>query len=83
MDIYEKMKKYQVQARYTKPDRYQRRGPEYVAAVLESAHEDMEKYGFTIIPQHSSVTGDVVAYYGQLPLGERRRPAVKPDRKDD
>ena len=72
MNIYEKMKKYQVQAesvedfrqRYTKPERYQSLGSEYVADVLESAHKDMERYGFTIISHHDSVTGDVVAYYG-------------------
>lgn len=71
MNIYEKMKKYQVQAesvedfrqRYTKPERYQKRGADYVAAVVQSAHEDMERYGFTIISRHDSVTGDCVAYY--------------------
>lgn len=72
MSIYEKMKKYQVQAesvedfkqRYTKPDRYQKRGSEYVAAVLKSAHKDMERFGYTIISRHDSVTGEIVAYYG-------------------
>lgn len=72
MNIYEKMKKYQVQAesvedfrqRYTKPERYQKRGTDYVPAVVQSAYEDMERYGFTIISHHDSVTGDVVAYYG-------------------
>lgn len=72
MDIYEKMKKYQVQAesvedflqRYTKSARYQQRGPEYVAAVIQTSCEKMEKYRFTFISHHSSITGDVVAYYG-------------------
>lgn len=72
MDIYEKMKRYQVQAksvedfrqRFTKPDRYQKRGPEYVAAVLEYAHNCMERFGYTIISRHDSVTGEIVAYYG-------------------
>lgn len=73
MDIYEKMKKYKVQAvsvedfrkRYTRPSAYQQRGAEYVAAVLESARRDLEKYGYTIISRHDSITGDVVAYYGK------------------
>ena len=72
MTLYEKFRKYEVPAasvedfrqRYTKPSRYQERGPEYVAAILQSAHEDMELYGYTIIPRHSSITGEVVSYYG-------------------
>ena len=43
--LYEKFKKYQVPAssvedfrrRYTKPDRFAQRGPEYQAAVLQAA----------------------------------------------
>ena len=66
-------KKYKVQAasvedfrkRYTRPSAYQQRGAEYVAAVLESARRDLEKYGYTIISRHDSITGDVVAYYGK------------------
>lgn len=49
--------------RYTRPERYAQRGPEYVAAVLESARSDLDKYGFTIIGRHDSITGEVVAFY--------------------
>lgn len=51
--------------RYTKPDRYTQRGPEYVAAVLQSARQELEKNGYTIISHHDSITGEVVAYYGK------------------
>ena len=69
VDIYQKMKKYRVQAasvedfmqRYAK---HQQRGSEYVSAVLDRMHQDMKKYVYTIISRHESVTGDVVAYYG-------------------
>lgn len=47
--------------RYAK---HQQRGSEYVSAVLDRMHQDMKKYGYTIISRHESVTGDVVAYYG-------------------
>lgn len=71
--LYETFKRYQVSAasveefrqRYTKPDRYARRGPEYVAVILQSAHEALEKYGYTIISRHDSITGEVVAYYAE------------------
>lgn len=70
-NLYDVFKKYRVSAssiedfrqRYTKPDRYAQRDPEYVAAVLQSAREDLDKYGFSIISSHDSITGEVVAYY--------------------
>ena len=70
-NLYDVFKKYRVSAssiedfrqRYTKPDRYAQRGPEYVAAVLQSAREDLDKYGFSIISSHDSITGEVVACY--------------------
>ena len=69
--LYEKFKKYQVPAssveyfrrRYTKPDRFARRGPEYQAAVLQAARDDLAQFGYTIISRHDSVTGEAVAYY--------------------
>lgn len=72
-NLYEAFMAHQVSAasvedfrqRYTKPECYGQRGKEYVDAVLQSAHEDLEKYGYTIISRHDSVTGDVVAYYGK------------------
>jgi hypothetical protein len=68
---YETFKKYQVDAenvedfleRYTKRDRHLVRGKEYVQARIESHEKDLEKYGFTFITSHDSVTGDIVAYY--------------------
>lgn len=70
-NLYDVFKKYRVSAssiedfrqRYTKPDRYAQRGLEYVATVLQSAREDLDKYGFSIISSHDSITGEVVAYY--------------------
>ena len=69
--LYEKFKKYQVPAssvedfrrRYTKPDRFAQRGPEYQAAVLQAARDDLAQFGYTIISRHDSVTGEVLAYY--------------------
>ena len=51
--LYEKFKKYQVPAssvedfrrRYTKPDRFTQRGPEYQAAVLQAARDDLAQFG--------------------------------------
>ena len=51
--LYEKFKKYQVPAssvedfrrRYTKPDRFAQRGPEYQAAVLQAARDDLAQFG--------------------------------------
>ena len=70
-DLYESMKKYQVQAenvesflqQYYKHDRYKARGNEYAKACLGSANEDIEKYGYAMITHHSSVTGETVTYY--------------------
>lgn len=69
--LYERFKKYAVQAenvedflsRYTKPGRHFERGDEYVKARVLSHQEDLTKYGYTFIPHHSSVTGQVVSYY--------------------
>lgn len=81
--LYEKFKKYQVPAssvedfrrRYTKPDRFTQRGPEYQAAVLQAARDDLAQFGYTIISRHDSVTGEVVAYYEQT---NRRYPNDRP-----
>lgn len=71
VNLYEKFKQHAVPAasvedfcrRYTKPDRFARRGPEYIAAVLQSANSDVEQFGYTIISRHDSITGEVVAFY--------------------
>lgn len=71
VDLFTRFKAYQVPAasvedfrqRYTKPERYARRGPEYVAAVLEAARADLKRFGFTIIDRHDSITGEAVAFH--------------------
>jgi hypothetical protein len=71
MTSYENFKKYEVKAdsledflkRYTKYARHEGRGEEYVECRIKSHQEDMDKYGFTFISHHDSVTGQVVAYY--------------------
>lgn len=37
--------------------------PEYQAAVLQAARDDLAQFGYTIISRHDSVTGEVLAYY--------------------
>lgn len=69
------MKKYEVIAdsvadfleRYYKRARYHGRGEEYAAALLESHQRDFDEYGYDLISQHDSVTGEVVTYFGKLP----------------
>ncbi len=71
MTSYESFKKYEVKAdsledflkRYTKYDRHEGRGKEYVECRIKSHREDMDKYGFTFITHHDSVTGRTVSYY--------------------
>lgn len=69
---YNSFKKYEVQAnsiseflkKYTRRERHEGRGQEYVDCRIQSHTEDLNKYRYTIISHHDSVTGDVVAYYG-------------------
>lgn len=69
---YESFKKYEVKAnsvedflkRYTKHNKHYGRGEEHVLIRIKSHTEELEKYGFTIITHHGSVTGDTVSYYG-------------------
>ncbi len=71
VDLFSRFKAYQVTAasvedfrqRYTKPERYAQRGPEYIVAVLESARADLSRFGFTIIDRHDSITGETIAFY--------------------
>ena len=68
---YDLFKKYQVEAssledflqKYTKRARHEGRGQEYVEVRIQSHSKDLEKYGYTIISHHDSVTGEVVSYY--------------------
>lgn len=71
--LYETFKRCQVYAadvgdflhRYMKPERYALRGSEYMAAVLQSARDDLNKYGYVIISRHDSITGEVVSFYSE------------------
>lgn len=73
MTLYERFKTYEVQAesiedfcnKYHRRGAYHERGADYMECDLQSHKEEFEKYGYTIIPQGSSTTGDVVAYYGR------------------
>lgn len=73
MSIYEKLKKYEVKAesvedfcdRFHKRNCFHERGKEYVECDLNDHKREFERYGFTMIPPYSSVTGDIVAYFGK------------------
>ena len=74
MSLFEKFKKYAVQAdsiedfclKYHRRSAYHDRGKDYMEADLESHKEEFEKYGYTIIPSSSTTTGDIVSYYGPI-----------------
>lgn len=71
-NCYEHYKQYKVEAnsiedflkRYTKHNRHEGRGKEYVECRIKSHEEDLEKYGFTFITHHDSITGECVSFYG-------------------
>lgn len=71
MTLYEKFKKYEVSAdsvedfleKYTKHDRHQGRGQDYVNCRIKSHRKELEKYGYTFITHHDSKTGETVSYY--------------------
>ena len=73
-DPFEAFKKYAVKAdslqdfcdRYHRHGAYHDRGEEYMKADYEDHKKELERDGFTIIPRHDSVTGEVVAYYGDI-----------------
>lgn len=70
-NAYESFKEFKVEAsslkeflqRYTKHKQHEGRGQEYVKARIESHNKDLEKYGYTFITHHDSVTGEIVSYY--------------------
>ena len=72
-ELYEVFKKDAVPAdsvedfclKYHRRSAYHDRGKDYMECDLKSHKEELEKYGYTIIPGSSSTTGDVVAYYGK------------------
>lgn len=69
---YDVFKKYEVQAdslgdflkRYTKRDRHEARGAEYVKFRIESHIKELNNNGYTFITRHDSVTSEIVSYYG-------------------
>jgi len=56
--------------RYYKPQRFRGRGEEYAQALIASHQADFDRYGYDIISHHDSVTGRVVAWFGdeELPI---------------
>lgn len=72
--LYERFKKYEVKAEslrefcdlYHRRGAYHDRGEEYMQFDYESHKEELERCGYTIIPQGSSTTGGVVSYYGKI-----------------
>lgn len=73
-DPYKAFLKYNVKAesledfcdRYHRRGAYHERGEEYMRCDYEDHKKELERDGFTIIPQGSSSTGDVVSYYGKV-----------------
>ncbi len=69
--IYEKMKKYKVEAsnvedflkKYYKPERYTGRGKEYAQHLLQKYKKELEEQGYCFISAHDTVVGRAVAYY--------------------
>lgn len=73
-DPFEAFAKYAVKANslkefcdlYHRAGAYHDRGKEYMQADYESHKEELERDGFTFIPQFESTTGDIVSYYGKI-----------------
>lgn len=71
-DLKEVYRKYEVEAdsvedflnKYTKPSRNEQRCADYQEARVKSHTGDLNKYGYTFITHHDSVTGECVSYYG-------------------
>ena len=72
MTLYERMKKYKVEAdsvedflnKYYKPERYTDRGEEYAQYLLQQYKEELKEKGYCFISGHDCVMGRAVAYYG-------------------
>ncbi len=75
MTLYEAFKKYSVPAdsvedfclKYHRRGAFHDRGKDYMDYDLRDHEKEFEKWGFTFIPQGSSTTGCVAAYYGKAP----------------
>ncbi|MEA3324438.1 MAG: hypothetical protein U9Q37_04785 [Euryarchaeota archaeon] len=50
--------------RYYRPDRYRECGEKYAAVVLKSHEADFKEHGMDWLCEHESITGRVVAFYG-------------------
>lgn len=69
--MFEHMKKYAVPAKnpadfldkYTKGGCGAERGKDYQKARIESAYEDLKKYGYCMLSAHESKTGEIVTWY--------------------
>lgn len=51
---------------YHRAGAYHDRGEEYMQADYEHHKAELERDGFTFIPQGSSTTGGIVSYYGKI-----------------
>lgn len=73
-DPYKAFLKYAVKAdsleefcdKYHRRGAYHDRGEEYMKYDYEDHKAELEREGFTFIPQGSSTTGGVVSYYGKV-----------------
>jgi predicted GNAT family acetyltransferase len=71
-NLYEAFKKYAVQTnsiedfcnKYHSHVAYLDRGKGYMKYDLQSHIKEFKENGYSIIPQGSSTTGDIIAYYG-------------------
>lgn len=71
VSLYEQMKKYAVSAKdpvdflelYTRIGYGIERGTEYQEARIKSAFEDLERFGYCMIPPSTSKTGEIVTWY--------------------
>ena len=79
-NLYESMKEYAVQAdgvedfirKYGKPSSYWERSGEYMEECITSHIAYLEKYGYDMITRHDSKIGEMVTYYPNNKLNEKR-----------
>lgn len=65
-NLYESFKKYVVYAENLREFCDKFHNHTYNESDYEAHKEDLEKYGYTIIPHHDSITGNIVSYYGKI-----------------
>ncbi len=49
--------------KYYKNKSFIDRGDEYVKCVIESNYKYLQKFGYTFITHHDSITGEIVSFY--------------------